>query len=84
MRREKRRYSPFRYYRLNIILGILIFFLGIAVFSVFVCRVDKFTVEGNNVASEQEVMNASLVEKYQRVGDLLEVRCGEVQEQRTV
>ncbi|MBQ5431721.1 MAG: hypothetical protein IIU28_08740 [Lachnospiraceae bacterium] len=68
MRREKRRYSPFRYYRLNIILGILIFFLGIAVFSVFVCRVDKFTVEGNNVASEQEVMNASLVEKYKNNG----------------
>ncbi|MCR4869587.1 MAG: hypothetical protein K5889_08905 [Lachnospiraceae bacterium] len=68
MQKEKRRYSPFRYYRANIILGVLIFFLGIAVLSIFVCRVDKFTVEGNNILTEDEVLRASLVEKYKHNG----------------
>ena len=68
MRRKKQRYSPLRYYRWNVILGVIIFFLSIAVLSIFLCRVDKFTVEGNKIVSEQEVMQASLYEKYQNNG----------------
>ncbi|MCR4732168.1 MAG: hypothetical protein K5819_03015 [Lachnospiraceae bacterium] len=83
MRRKKQRYSPLRYYRWNVILGVIIFFLSIAVLSIFLCRVDKFTVEGNKIVSEQEVMQASLYEKYQNNG-LFDVLYGKFHPARNV
>ncbi|MBQ1902364.1 MAG: FtsQ-type POTRA domain-containing protein [Lachnospiraceae bacterium] len=63
-RPKRKKISKFRFYFINIFLGIAIIAILAAIFIYAGCRIQKVSFEGNTVYAEEDLKNALLNDKY--------------------
>ncbi|MQN00791.1 MAG: hypothetical protein DUD27_05540 [Lachnospiraceae bacterium] len=68
MERDGHRYSPAKFYKINIIILIILIILGTAVFLIFACNVNNVTVRGNTLLGASEIEGYVMADKYRNNG----------------
>lgn len=68
MTQEKKRFSPARFYRINIIFFIMIMVLGLLVFLLAVCSVRQVRVYGNTIYTDAQLEEIVLNDRYKSNG----------------
>ena len=63
-KKKRRRFGRFRFYFVNIFLGVVIALLAVCIFVYFCCRVQTVEVEGSTLYTQQQIQDYVLDGTY--------------------